>query len=282
VSKPIRSIFFAPANQEAMLKKMPRANADVTIACLEDGTPVEEKVEARTTATRAFSELRDEGWKGKAIVRINPRGTEWFEEDIHCATSGPFDGLAIPKVGSADDVRDVLRIIGDPKRPFFIIVGIESGLGVIHIEEIFNASDRAVGAYFGAEDYATSIGATRSDSNNEVAYARARVALHAKVHNLNAFDCGTLAFGDDERFRRECREAKGYGFTGKICLHPKQVALANEEFMPSQDEIDWATRLLTEYNNALAEGRATPAIDGLMIDGPVIKRAEAILELASL
>lgn len=282
MSKPIRSIFFAPANQEEMLKKMPRANADVTIACLEDGTPVEEKVEARVTATRAFAGLRNEGWTGATIVRINPRDTEWFEQDIACAVDGPFDGLAIPKVGSPDDVKEVLRLIGDPGRAFFIIVGIESGMGVIHVEEILSVAERAVGAYFGAEDYATSIGASRSESNVEVAYARARVALSAKVRNLNAFDCGTLAFGDDERFRRECREAKGYGFTGKVCLHPKQVALANEEFMPSKDEVEWATRLLAEYNAALVEGRATPAIDGLMIDGPVIKRAEAILELASL
>jgi citrate lyase subunit beta/citryl-CoA lyase len=280
MTKPIRSIMFAPANQLKLLKKMPAAKADVTIACLEDGTPVPEKVEARSTVTEAFRELKAEGWTGRAFVRINPLGTEFFEDDVACAVDGPFDGLVIPKVGSAEDVHAVMSRAKSRGDDFKLILGIESGRGVINIESIMDAAQNAIGAYFGAEDYATSIGAVRSESNVEVAYARARVALHATVHGLNSFDCGTIAIKDDERFRRECAEARGYGFTGKVCLHPRQVELANECFMPSADEVAYSQRLLTAYNEALSEGRATPAIDGLMIDGPLVKRAEAILALA--
>lgn len=277
---PIRSILFAPANQEHFLRKFPSIQADVAIACLEDGTPVDEKESSRKLASDTLSALRADGWHGQVYLRINPLGSEFFEGDVACAVEGAFDGIVIPKVGTGDDVSAVLEAMGPAGGTLPVILGIESGLGVVNIEEVLSVPCHAVGAYFGAEDYATSIGSTRSDSNEEVAYARARVALYARVWDLSAFDCGTLAIKDDDRFRRECSEARGFGYTGKICLNPRQVELAHELFMPSSHEVAYSRRLLATYQKALADGRATPAIDGLMIDGPLVKRAEAILALA--
>lgn len=281
MTKPIRSILFAPANLGSMLKKMPRSNPDVAIACLEDGTPDDHKLEARGIVVQALRELRDEGWSGRMFVRINHPDTGFLEGDVACVVDGGFDGIVVPKVGSALDVAKVQEALdakGAHDLPW--IVGLESGRGLINIEEILEAATNAIGAYFGAEDFATSIGAVRSDSNIEITYGRSRVALHAKVRGLDAFDCGTLAFGDDDRFRRECAEARGFGFTGKVCLHPRQAALANELFRPSPEEVAWAQRVLDEYEKAEAAGMATPAIDGLMIDGPLVKRCRNTLALA--
>lgn len=278
----IRSILFAPANQPGLLAKMPRANADVAIACLEDGTPVPEKESARSAATDAISALRDDGWEGQMYVRVNEATSQWFADDVRATVDGPFDGIVLPKTNTADDVVALYDALdrADGGR-LDVIIGIETGAGVMNLEEILGAGPSAVGVYFGAEDYATSIGGVRSASNVEVHYPRSRIGMLARVFGMNAFDHGVLEVGDDERFRRECGEARGLGYTGKICVHPRQVELANELFLPSPDEVDEARRLLEEYETALAEGYATPAIDGRMIDGPLVKRAQAIIDLAT-
>jgi citrate lyase subunit beta/citryl-CoA lyase len=282
VTTPIRSLLFAPANLGPLLKKLPRSNPDVAIACLEDGTPDDHKVEARGIATQALRELRAEGWAGRMFVRVNHPDTSWFEGDVACVVDGGFDGIVVPMVESAGDVARVaaaLEATGGGELPW--ILGLETGRGLIRIGEIFDAATSAIGAYLGAEDYATSLGAVRSESNAEIAYARALVALHAKARGLGAFDCVTIRFDDDERFRRECAEARGFGFTGKLCIHPRQVPFANELFRPSEQELAWARRVLAEYAKAEAAGQSTPAIDGLMIDGPLVKRCQALLALGA-
>lgn len=274
-----RSILFAPGNQPEIIKKMPRANADVAIPCLEDGTPEAAKTEARGLVSDALGELRRGGWQGRMFLRVNHPTSEWFADDVACCLDGGFDGVVLPKVSHASEI-DELNAVVPQERRLPVIIGIETGLGVINLREILDLGGSGVAVYFGAEDYATSISGMRSETNVEVLYARSRVALFAKSYNLGAFDHGVLAVADDERFRRECLEARGLGYTGKICVHPRQVELANEHFRPTSAEVAWNKRLLAEYRKSLERGVATPAIDGAMIDGPLVKRAEAILRLA--
>ncbi|MPZ24377.1 MAG: CoA ester lyase [Dehalococcoidia bacterium] len=281
----IRSIMFSPGNLPEIITKVPRAGADVSIICWEDGTPVDAKEEARSLTTAAVQELRGQGWQERLFIRTNHPTSEWFEDDVAAVATGPYDGIVLPKLGSAADVAALhaAALVGmDASRvaSLDVILGIESGLGVLNLKEIVGEASNAIGVYFGAEDYATSIGAKRSTSNVEVAYPRALVAMVARSYGLSCFDQGTLDFRDEERFERECAEARSYGYTGKICFHPRQVELTNRLFMPTDAEIEWARRLLSEYEAALAEGHATPAIDGQMIDGPLVKRAEATLALA--
>ena len=282
MSSAIRSILFAPANMPELIAKMPRANADVAIVDLEDGTPEPEKNSARGQAAEAYKALRADGWQGRMFVRTNNPRTAWFKDDVAWVLETGFDGISLPKVGSAEEIEIYKQQLeghsGD--RPQ-VILGIESGNGVINLESIFDAiGSDAVGAYFGGEDYATSIGGVRSESNIENLYPRARGALHAKMRGLSVFDQGVVQIRDEDRFRRECVEARGFGFTGKICVYPRQVELTHEMFQPTEEEVTWSRRLLSEYEKALADGIATPAIDGMMIDGPLVKRAEAIVELA--
>jgi citrate lyase subunit beta/citryl-CoA lyase len=280
----IRSIMFAPANLPALASKMPRSKPDVAIIDFEDGTPDPEKVSSRPLAVEALQTMRAEGWEGRVFVRVNHPSTEWYEDDVKAVLEAGFDGMALPKTSSVEDVQKFNALVdahvaAGGKEPE-VIVGIESGRGVIHIEEILDEARNVVGVYFGGEDYATSIGGVRSESNIENHYPRSRVALSAKVRGLSCFDQGVVSFKDDERYLRECAEARGFGFTGKICLHPRQTELANKAFRPTDEEVAFAKRLLEEYEKALQNGHATPNIDGMMIDGPLVKRAEAILVLA--
>lgn len=278
----IRSLFFAPANRPDLIAKMPRSQADISVVCLEDATPDAEKLTARAPAGEAFRKARASGWNGLVFVRVNHQDTEWFEGDLAAVKEYGFDGVVLPKVDGVHDlkrymvIRDKLGLPSD----FKVVLGIESGLGVIHIEDILSTPCGAVAVYFGGDDYASNVGMVRSESNFENQYPRSRVALHCRMHKLSVFDQAVGATHDEERFRRECKEARGFGFTGKICLSPRQVAFTHEEFRPSDAEIDWSRRVLETYAEAEARGIGTPTLDGVMVEGPALKRAEAILARA--
>lgn len=282
--RPLRSILFAPANQPDLIRKMPRADADISAVDLEDGTPPKEKTSARPLAMDAAASLRDEGWNGHLFIRSNHPSDIHFLGDIALACEGSFDGVIVPKVSELQDVDRLSKVLDiiDPTEENipYIVLGIESGSGVIHLEDLLEATPRIVAVYFGAEDFATSIGAVRTVDNVEVLYARSRVALHARTHGISAFDQGVVEFKDDDRFTRESKQARALGFTGKICVHPRQSKLANELFLPTDQEIEEATQLLDAYDEALSQGIATPAIHGRMIDGPLVVRAKNILAMA--
>jgi citrate lyase subunit beta / citryl-CoA lyase len=282
MSDRLRSILFAPANLPDIIRKMPRSEPDVAVACLEDGTPPDHKVQARELAAGAVRDVRAAGWRGRMFVRVNDVSTEWFAGDVACAVSTPFDGIVLPMVDSRDDVERLMTLLaelGAPDMP--IVLGIETVRGVINVDSIMSAAPTAIAIYFGGEDYATSLGAVRSSSNAELGYPRARVALHARAHGLSSFDHGTVRFDDDDRFRRESIDARGLGFTGKICFHPRQAALAHELFQPSDEEVAWSRRVIEAYDEAEAAGRGAPEVDGQMIDGPLVKRAREILATAA-
>jgi len=127
------------------------------------------------------------------------------------------------------------------------------------------------------EDYVADLGGVRTERNDEVAHARSYVAMAARLAGVPALDMVTLDFGDDDRFVDEARQARALGYAGKLCIHPAQVALANEAFRPSADEVDRAHRLLTAFDSA---GGMTIAFEGLMVDEVVAARARAILTAA--
>ena len=131
-----------------------------------------------------------------------------------------------------------------------------------------------VACYFGAEDYVADLGGVRTDSNDEISVARSLVAIAARLAGVSALDMITLDFGDDERFVREAREARALGYAGKMCIHPRQVQLADGAFRPSPEELEWARRLLRAFDDAAG---ATIAFEGLMVDEVVAARARAIV-----
>jgi citrate lyase subunit beta/citryl-CoA lyase len=133
--------------------------------------------------------------------------------------------------------------------------------------------------YFGAEDFITDIGGVRTESNNEVLYARSRVVIAASLSGIPALDQVVVDFGDDERFRTEANEARSLGFQGKLCIHPSQVQLAREAFTPSDEEITRARALLAAAADAEVRGLGVISFEGTMVDAPIIMRARKILDL---
>jgi citrate lyase subunit beta/citryl-CoA lyase len=252
-----RSPLFVPGDKPQLGAKSTRSHPDVVVLDLEDAVPPAAKADARTTVAAMAGLLTD---VVPVWVRVNPPGTPWFADDV----AGLPDGIAavvVPKFEGPVDVGG---------RP--VVAGLETVRGVADARDVLG--DDVVACYFGAEDYVADLGGVRTPGNDEVAWARASVAVAARLAGIPALDLVTLDFGDGERFTREAREARALGYAGKLCIHPAQVPLANEAFLPSAEEVDWATRLLAAFEDA---GGSTIAFEGQMVDEVVAARARAIL-----
>ena len=162
-----------------------------------------------------------------------------------------------------------------------MLAGIETVRGVLDARNLL-ASPWVVACYFGAEDFTADAGGIRRDDNFDVQYPRAQVALAARLAGITALDIVVTAFHDEDRFLpRVRRRARSLGYAGKLCIHPAQVPLApNTAFVPSDDEVDRARRLLSAYDDAVAAGRAAIAFEGQMIDEPLTTHARAVLAAA--
>ena len=261
-----RSMLFVPGNRADLAAKAPRSAPDVVVLDLEDAVPPGGKAEARAVRQAAA----DLAPVLPVPVRVNPPSTPWFRQDAASLPEG-VTAVVVPKVESTAQLHEVVDALGG--RP--VVAGLETVRGVVDARELLGPP--VVACYFGAEDYIFDLGGVRTPGNDEVAVARAWVAMAARLAGIPALDMVTLDFGDDDRFLGEARSARALGYAGKMCIHPAQVGLANRAFRPSPEEVDWAERLLAAF--AEADG-ATIAFEGLMVDEVVAARARAIVGAA--
>jgi citrate lyase subunit beta / citryl-CoA lyase len=282
----IRSLFFAPANRHDLLAKFPRFHADCYAIDLEDGTPPAEKDSARSLLPEALRLLRAADLRGLVYVRVNEPGSTHYLRDVEAASGCDIDGIIVPKLEHGDQlfpvVHTIRRIEGEQpgRRRIEIMGGIESMRGVIAAEALCGADQRLTSVYFGAEDFAADVGARRTRGGDEVLYARSRVLLAARAAGILAIDQAVVEIRDDEQCRRDGEKGRDLGYQGKICVTPRQVELCNEVFAPTPAEVAHARELVAAYTQARERGLGTIDFRGQMIDGPLLKRAEALLELA--
>lgn len=279
---PVRSMLFAPANRMDFIEKMPRWQADASVIDLEDGTPHDAKVAARATAADGVGRLRAAGLLGQIWVRVNAPASAWFEDDLQAAARMGIDGIVIPKVEDLATLARAEAILSDseesrPVRPARLIAGLETAWGVHRAVEIAQTGERVAAIYFGAEDFASDIGARRTAEGLEVLYARSQIVLAARLAGIAAIDQVVLEIRDPARFLEDAGVGRQLGYTGKMCVHPSQVELAHHVFTPSSEEADWSRRLLRAYEAAERAGRGTIDFEGQMVDAPLLKRARAIL-----
>jgi len=282
----IRSLLFAPANRVELLKKFPRQDADAFVIDLEDGTPESERAAARQQLSQTVQYLRRERLRGLLFVRTNASTSPHADADIEAALGADIDGLLIPKVGGASDVeRGGAALTAAEQRgrqrPLILIGLIETVQGVMNVQSLTTADPHLAALAFGGEDYISDIGGRRTAEGLEVLYARSQVVAAAKAAGLAAIDQVVVDIRDDDRFRQDAALGRSLGYDGKMCLLPRQVALANDAFSPTPDEIDRSRRLIAAYEAAGAQGRGVIEFEGRMIDPPLIGRARAVLEAAS-
>jgi citrate lyase subunit beta / citryl-CoA lyase len=276
-----RSLFFAPANRPELLEKFPRIPADCFVIDLEDGTPPAEKVAARKMLPQLIEKLRCCAKPLRLFVRTNGAGTELHDDDVRMAVSCPIDGIVMPKIEYVATVRRAADMLERAGRPRAVIGGIESLRGLLSVDELAESDCGLVALYFGAEDLASQLQGRRTPAGMEVLYGRSRVVLAARAFDIEPIDQAVIEVRDDARFTADAELGRDLGYGGKICLLPRQVALAHRAFSPSAEEISRARRIVSGYEEAVRRGLGTVELDGQMIDGPLLKRARRILEVAA-
>lgn len=274
----LRSLLFAPAVRPEMLAKLPSTGADGVVIDCEDATPSGAKAEGREHARRVAPEIAGRG--SLVFVRVNAVPSPWFAEDIAGGLSSALAGIVVPKLeqlAQLDVVEAALAEAGYPDLP--VLAGLETALGVADARPLL-AHPRVVAAYFGAEDFMADMGGVRTVGNQEVLYARSQVALAGRLAGVPTLDQVVTDFRNDAAFERETEEARAFGFGGKLCIHPRQVPLANAGFAPSPEEVAHARRLLEAYARESAAGVGAIEFEGQMVDAPLAARARQVLAAA--
>ncbi len=202
-----------------------------------------------------------------------------------------LQAVVLPKVESASDVLFVSRMIDalceGSNRDVRIIAAIESAIGFLNLREIAEtAKDETSKAkldalVFASEDFCADIEATRTESANEMLYARSQLVIAAKAFGLQAIDMVHINFRYLEGLKAECEGGRQMGFTGKQAIHPAQIDIINERFAPSTKELDFASRAVLEYDSTTAKGQGACVVDGIVVDMPVYKWAKKIIERAA-
>ncbi len=275
----LRSLLFVPATRPDMVAKTPRSGPDAVVIDLEDAVPPDSKTRARELAHQASGALIRLADRPTVLIRVNAVPGPWFEQDIASLTP-TVDGIVVPKVETSEHV-DTIRaaLSGAGLGHLIVIAGLETAAGVGSAREV-TGHGGIDGCYFGAEDFTADLGGPRRRDNLEVLYARSEVALAARLGGISALDQIVVDFSDDERFSAEAALARSLGYHGKMCIHPRQVPLANRAFVPSPEETARARALLSAYDDAVRAGEAVCVFDGQMIDEPLARQARSILESA--
>lgn len=268
-------MLFGPAKRTDFVAKFVAAQADIGVLDLEDATPESGKAEARSAIADArpgSTELASM----TLLVRTNALGTPHFADDVQAASDAGAHGIVVPKLETHREVQDVRREMEKSGlQDAVMCAGIESVAGVYQAFGVIGAGVDL--AYFGAEDFITDIGGMRTESNTEVLYARSQVSMAARLAGVPALDQVVVDYDNAERFTREALVARSLGFQGKLCVHPSQVALANDAFTPSDDELAWARGVIAAAAEAEQDGRGVVSFEGTMVDAPIVNRARQLI-----
>ncbi|MED5230213.1 MAG: CoA ester lyase [Actinomycetota bacterium] len=273
MTQKMRSMLFAPGNKYELLQNFSKIQPDIAIIDLEDAVPDSEKQEARENLQKYAQEQNKNATT--TYVRVNALISQHFEEDIR-SIPPQITGIVIPKVNDATDIEQATKAIERSSVNAKILVGIETVKGLMSVQNIFSSASVSA-AYFGAEDYIHDLGGLRTYENDEVLFARTQIGISSRLFGVPVVDQIVADFSDSERFMREAQQAKSLGFTGKLCIHPSQVPLANQSFSSTPEEIQQATELLKIYDEAVANGTASIVHNGQMVDEALAKQARRIL-----
>lgn len=280
-----RTMMFIPGNNPSMMTSGHMYGADSIMFDLEDSVAIKEKDSARLLVFNALQQI-DYGTT-ETVVRVNSLDTSYGIKDIEAMVAAGIDIIRLPKTDDAQDVIDADNEITRVEKELGIEVGstglmaaIESAIGVINAYEIATASDRLIGVALGAEDFVTNMKTDRSESGVELLAARSNILLATRAAGVNALDTVYSDVNNEEGLIRETELIKQLGFDGKSVIHPGQIDIINKIYEPTQEEISYALRVVTAIKEAAERGSGVIAVDGNMVDGPIVDRAERTIQLA--
>jgi citrate lyase subunit beta / citryl-CoA lyase len=288
-----RSFLFAPGNVARRVEKALTLEADAVIVDLEDSVATAEKAATRKAVAAALERPR----RPRGYVRVNAPSSVFCHGDLVQTLHRRVDGVVLPKVESAADLHAIDWLIWNLERDLGIAEGsvdlipqIETAAGVQRIDRIMQARSlrpykgpwRVKRVAFGAADYAHELGLTVGPEETELADARARIVLSSRAAGMeNPLDSPWFDFKDGAGFARALERSRRGGFQGRLCVHPDQIAPVNAAYLPSDEELARAERIVSAFRQAEARGEAAVQVDGQMVDYPVAYRAQALIDMVS-
>lgn len=280
-----RTLLYVPGSDWRKMEKAASLSADCVCLDLEDGVAPSSKHEARNLIAKALSEL-DFGMSER-LVRVNAADSGLQAEDLALASHPHLQGMVLPKAASAADVQAVGARLREAERErdlepnsLSLLAQIESALGLVSLKDIASADEHLVALIFGSEDFASDVGAIRTQEADEIFYARSAVVTYAAAFGLQAIDMLHVNFKDGEGLARLAAQGARLGYSGMQIVHPDQIGPVLAAFTPSAEEISWAQRVIAAYEQHDAEGRGAFALGGKMIDMPLVKAAQRVLARA--
>jgi citrate lyase subunit beta-like protein len=283
-----------PGSDERKIQKAKSIGADAVVLDLEDGVALDRKDDARDLVVQTLLHPNNDSdtdsdtntfGRSEVCVRINALDTnELALRDLQAILplGTKVQAIVIPKVESAADVEFVSRMMdmnaSSDNNNIRILAAIESAVGMMNLREIAAACPERLDALiFASEDYCADLELIRTFHATELLHARSQIVLAAKAYGLQAIDMVHIDFRNVNALALECQQGREMGFTGKQAIHPIQVETIHQAFSPSRKDVDFATRVVQEYEAATGEGKGTCEVDGIAVDAPVYKWAIKIL-----
>lgn len=276
-----RSFLFAPGSHPRRTEKALQLGADAVILDLEDACPVAEKVATREVVVAALRGKRP----CKGYVRVNPITTEFGFGDIVTVVRPGVDGLIVPKIETADQLKTADWLVTQIEREQSLPAGsldivpiIETGLGLANVAAIAGAGTRVRRLAFGAGDFTLDMDIEWTNDEAEFLPYRSAIVLASRAAGLEPpVDTVWVDLGNPEGFARSVERVKLMGFQGKLCIHPDQVSIVNTAFTPSPERVARARRIVDAFEEAEAAGSAAIQLDGQFIDYPFLYQAQRVL-----
>ena len=280
-----RSMLFVPGNTPGMMSDAHIYGSDALMFDLEDSVTLREKDAARLLFYHALKTIHY--GECERVVRVNPLNTPYGKADIEAMVAAGVEVIRLPKTETAQDICDTEAEIMRAEQKYGIPIGqtrmmaaIEGALGVINAYAIATASPRLVAIALGAEDYCANLKTTRSLEGSELQYARGAIVVAARAAGIDCIDTVYSDVNNEEQLIKETQAIKQLGFDGKSVINPRQIKPVHRVFTPTHEEFVKAQRILAASREAEQRGSGVVALDGKMIDRPVVIRAERTLELA--
>ncbi len=280
-----RSMLFIPGNNPGMLLNADIHQADAVILDLEDAVAPNQKDAARVLVRRAVTELAYQGIE--IIIRINPLGSGYTQEDIEAMVPLKPALLMPTKVAGPEDIREVSAMMAAAEAQNGMEAGtvglmplLETAAGVENAYAIAVSDPRVKALFLGAEDLSSDLQAIRSLGGEEILYARGRLVVAARAAGVDVYDTPFTDVNDEEGLEKDAAFARALGFTGKASISPRHVAGINAAFTPSEEEVAYAREVMAAIEEGQRLGRGAVSLRGKMIDKPIVDRAQRVLDAA--
>lgn len=279
-----RALLYMPGDDRHKIEKATTLGVDCICMDMEDGVGFSRKAQARTSIAKALEEL-DFG-KSEKLARINAVGSGLEKDDMEAVLPAHPDGIVIPKLEElkqiqwASELMEAAELKNDwPINSIRLLVDVETPKGILNLRD-FAGHPRLDALIFGGEDFAAGLGATRTSDAVELLYGRQATLTTAAAFGLQALDIVAIDFKDLDAVRREAEYGARLGFTGKQIIHPAQVEPVQAAFTPTADAIAAAKRIVEGFEASQQQGKGAFALDGKMIDMPLVKNARKVLDRA--